>query len=396
MADTPDGKQIALVAAQTMDTIGSAEANLFIDFNGGPRQFAFMLLSMANLAKFRKTKIARVISMNYDNKINGMIPIQDMDNVFTSHDLVSGMDEFINFGRSSSLKKYFRNTGNPAIHSVLNAMEQFSDDLLLCRVEPLLDDIDRLKEKLNDYTCSDSARTSDDDYDVLFMYVTEDILRSFQPLFDKQLPEMIQWCVENDFIMQALTFVTELSPHYFAQTAFQPTKEEWDDFLHALKHKNVQKTSLRDSAKPSASDDKKDYDWFNSWTNSRESDKIKRSLNGLVLSPDSVFPEIRNWEAARLEKTILRQWPEAKDDKLFACCKKALEKRAILESTERVLAAASERTPADFERAVCLYNILKEQRHLTNHASTTGSNVWSLDTVKKYLRIYVDLLRKLR
>ena len=58
------------------------DVDLYIDYNGGPRNVAFMVLSISNLMKIREVNTKEIMSMNFDNPGKNGIPIQRMASIF--------------------------------------------------------------------------------------------------------------------------------------------------------------------------------------------------------------------------------------------------------------------------------------------------------------------------
>ena len=71
----------------------SEDVELYIDYNGGQRYVAFMILAISNLMKLRNIEIKEIMTMNRDNRIDNITPIQNMKAVFGSIDLVAGINE---------------------------------------------------------------------------------------------------------------------------------------------------------------------------------------------------------------------------------------------------------------------------------------------------------------
>ena len=56
-----------VVEAADMITAGDVETDLYIDFNGGSRDVAFMIYSLANLMKLQNVTIRQILTINYEN-----------------------------------------------------------------------------------------------------------------------------------------------------------------------------------------------------------------------------------------------------------------------------------------------------------------------------------------
>ena len=248
------------------------QVNLFIDFNGGQRYVAFMILAIANLMKIRQVNIDQIMTMNFDNKVNGIVPIQNMVPVFASFDLIAGINEYINYGRIKTLRSYFKSSGNKTIQAILAKMEEFSNNLQLCRTGYIMDHRSELLRMLEEYSKQSDETEPSDTYEQLFAYVVNDILEGYEGLLTGELPDIIRWCVNNDFIQQALTFTSEEMPGYFWKSGiFKATsleRQEYDNFLNKLHSspKNDYKTLKRVYRKKHPQNSSKyAYEWMISY-----------------------------------------------------------------------------------------------------------------------------------
>lgn len=169
-------------AASKVSEVGE-QVNLFIDFNGGQRYVAFMILAIANLMKIRQVSIDQIMTMNFDNKVDGIVPIQNMESVFASFDLIAGINEYINYGRIKTLRSYFKPSGNKEINAILAEMEKFTNNLQLCRTGYIMKYRKKLLKSLKDYSDKKREKEDLDTYEQLFTYVVKDILKGYEGLF---------------------------------------------------------------------------------------------------------------------------------------------------------------------------------------------------------------------
>ena len=239
ITNMPDGPEVANVAtlAANYVAVDGDGANLYIDYNGGQRYVAFMMVGIANLMKVRGVEVKEVMTMNYELQKDGIVPIENMQGVFECVDLVAGINEYINYGRSRMLETYFQGTDNEEIKSILQKMSEFSHQMQLCNIEYILEKKDGLKEELEDYKKNAEKRadsdgySSENTYEVLFSYVVTDILEGYRILFEGEELEIIEWCLKKDYVQQALTFYAECMPAYFWKKGFfQPSEAEQKEY----------------------------------------------------------------------------------------------------------------------------------------------------------------------
>lgn len=199
------------------------DIDLYIDFNGGPRNVAALFLGVTNLMKLRNVKIREIIFM--EHKQDGKSPVKNMDAIFGCVDLAAGLNEYINYGRVCMLTEYFRKCENPNIQRILQTLGDFSNNMQLCLTGYVLENKEKIKRELEEYLANKEEKRGV--YEKLFSFVAEDILRGCRQLLEGDLPEMILWCLDKEFIHQALIFYTERMPAYFWDSGiFCPSMEE--------------------------------------------------------------------------------------------------------------------------------------------------------------------------
>lgn len=229
--DDTSGAEVARAAVEAADSLKIEEGgklNLYIDYNGGQRYMAFMIVSIANLAKVRGARIKEILTMNYEQKDKDKeyVPIQNMRDVFGCVDLVAGVHEYINYGRTRMLDAYFTDApdGTNEIKGILKDMREFSYAMQMCNISDVRKKSNVLKKRLEKYRKEAEQKKEEspeqaDIYEVLFLYVVTDILEGYRILFEsdwtENLPEIIKWCIKRDYIQQALTFYAEQMPAYF-------------------------------------------------------------------------------------------------------------------------------------------------------------------------------------
>ncbi len=204
------------------------DVNLYIDFNGGPRNVAVLIMGLSHLMKLRNVTIKEIMYMDFENKKNHIIPIENMDALFGCTDLVSGVNEYVNYGRIHILKNYFNGCKDEKIKIILRDLEDFSNNMQLCLTDYVMENKEKIKNALKQYQNNNQTSSS---YEIMFSFVAEDILRGCNKLLEGTLPDIILWCIEKDFIQQALTFYIELLPAYLWENKiFFPTMAEEQDY----------------------------------------------------------------------------------------------------------------------------------------------------------------------
>lgn len=352
--DKAEPNEVARAAVEAADYVmmQGNDVDLYIDYNGGPRNVAFMILSISNLMKIREVNTKEIMSMNFDNPGKNGIPIQRMASIFECVDLVAGINEYVNYGRVKVLKSYFKDSKDERIHEILSAMEEFSNYLQLCRTRDVLNYKQNLKEKLQEYLDNTQTNPGTDTRDVLFSYVVKDILAGYRDLLDGDMPEVIKWCVEKDFIQQALTFYTDRMPIYFWDSGiFHPSKEEDERYNAFLKE---YKQSCRKQFNKEYGNYNKHYCWMakyiiNVGINEFPEGKMSKGTGRNMSIKDifkNEFDMVSSGElmkAERLAETFMEYMKAGRVDSVVS---KPELKKILIE-----------------------YNLIKPQRNNANHAS---------------------------
>ena len=205
-----------------------AEDTLSIDLSGGMRDTAMLLVTAARCMRdLRSVETRRVI---YSELLpDGTSRIHDSSQLYSLFDLITAMDEFFSTGTAQKLKGYLWSEGesDPALHTLLARINQFSDDLALCRVRKLNDDLNQIAQALKETPKKSQKLT-----DLFFRLLKDRFSTEFAELLtsgEKALPALVSWCAKHGMYQQALTLLCEQMPEYVCRHLFvQPTERGWD------------------------------------------------------------------------------------------------------------------------------------------------------------------------
>ncbi len=238
------------------ENISNDQIHLYVDFNGGPRVVMMMQLILCSLLKQRDVDICDISYMDFENKND--VPKKDLallpDNkwkkplkeggklqyslignivdIFNCMDLVAGVNEYVSYGRIRTLRQYFENCENERIQSILRSLEDFADNMQLCLTDYILQNRNVLKSELDEWKRGHGEDSREDVYEIMFSFVVDDILKGCAALLDGELPDIIAWCVERDFIQQALVFYEQEMPMYFWDHGIlHPSDSEWLEYM---------------------------------------------------------------------------------------------------------------------------------------------------------------------
>lgn len=200
---------------------------LFVDLSGGMRDVAMLLVIAARCMRdLRDVKTRRVI---YAELRGGEPVVRDRTQLYGLFDFITAMDQFFSTGTAQKLEDYLLSEGekDPVLHTLLTRINQFSEDLALCRVQKLSDDLNQIDQALKE-----TPEKSQNLTDLFFQMLKDRFSTEFAELLssgEKALPALVSWCAGHGMYQQALTLLCEQMPEYVCQHLFvQPTPKGWD------------------------------------------------------------------------------------------------------------------------------------------------------------------------
>lgn len=224
--DSMDEETQFQAISQLLEKI-ETEDTLFVDLSGGMRDVAMLLVIAARCMRdLRKVQTRRVI---YAELRGGESIVRDRTQLYGLFDFVTAMDQFFSTGTAQKLENYLRSEGekDPVLHTLLTRINQFSEDLALCRVRKLNDDLNQIDQALKE-----TPEKSQNLTDLFFQMLKDRFSTEFAELLssgEKALPALVSWCAGHGMYQQALTLLCEQMPEYVCQHLFvQPTPKGWD------------------------------------------------------------------------------------------------------------------------------------------------------------------------
>lgn len=224
--DSMDEETQFQAISQLLEKI-ETEDTLFVDLSGGLRDVAMLLVIAARCMRdLRKVQTRRVI---YAELRGGESIVRDRTQLYGLFDFVTAMDQFFSTGTAQKLENYLRSEGekDPVLHTLLTRINQFSEDLALCRVRKLNDDLNQIDQALKE-----TPEKSQNLTDLFFRMLKDRFSTEFAELLssgEKALPALVSWCAGHGMYQQALTLLCEQMPEYVCQHLFvQPTPKGWD------------------------------------------------------------------------------------------------------------------------------------------------------------------------
>lgn len=202
--------------------------NIYIDGQGGRRHTVYSLIMSVYIWEREESsniRIKEIFNLNFDQD-KDVYWIHDYKERYNAVQLYSAIDEFINYGKSTALTSYMTPVLSMSIKDVdydehlkndiqkcLDVMKAFSDDLQLCRSGKIAGDIKNFRG-VTERFC-DRYSSVEDYYITSFTTALETIRKEFDNLpEDADEVDVIRWCIDKDFLQQAITFCAERSIEY--------------------------------------------------------------------------------------------------------------------------------------------------------------------------------------
>lgn len=196
--------------AETIQEISnkiSTDDEVYIDTTGGFRNSSYLLMGAVRVLEYSDIKVKKAVYSNYQKE-----RIEDITDLYRMFDLINATNTFTSVGNSYELEEYFKDTDNATVKSTIEAMNKFSDEITLCRTSKLNDVIKELNNCLEEL----SGVQSDSKDIILFKSLSEAIRSKFNIHGERiSYPDVVEWCVHNRLIQQAVTIYVEKMPEYF-------------------------------------------------------------------------------------------------------------------------------------------------------------------------------------
>lgn len=182
------------VLPKVIDVI-SPNDEIYLETTGGFRDAVFKLNLIANILRYRGINVVGAVYSSLSDK-----SIADVTS-FMSPFLINGLSEFSRFCSVTSLKEHFHEDSE--LSPLLTAMESLSESIALCQTDNIDKEIGAINAEL------DNLRHDCDTQTGLLLDIFSE---KFSCL--STVPDIIEWCLDNNFIQQALTVYNERIPEF--------------------------------------------------------------------------------------------------------------------------------------------------------------------------------------
>ena len=226
-----------IVAYKKTLPVGS-KIKLYIDTTGGFRNAAMIFLILGRIMSYLGIEVADVF---YTSRKDGDCSVHPIKDTYELLDLVAGFEEFKLYGSAKKLNAHFkanqvdedeqenpdtenRENNNSSIHELLSAMDSFSEAINISSRGSFEKSIKRLDESLALVRSTTDDTSTNKDFDQELVELLQDpIEESYDILLDHHRNNIsdelayIDWCLDHDYLQQALTLFCEYVPEYAIQ-----------------------------------------------------------------------------------------------------------------------------------------------------------------------------------
>lgn len=204
-----DNKQGDVMPRKIIDIVRSLQEmkekedyNLWIDNHGGLRNSQMVLQCILSLLKKDGIQPQETYMLEYSNGA-GTVKVAKQAN--SINEFVSGVNEFLNFGRTQSIHKYFEM--NEENSELPKKIQNIADAIQLCDVGSFEQALDDMQEWIT--TNQQSYKNT---YQELFVEYLQSDYGDLLIKDNRTILKEIAWCMEKDFVQQALTLIESKMP----------------------------------------------------------------------------------------------------------------------------------------------------------------------------------------
>lgn len=364
------------------ELVSKDKVDIYLDIHGGFRATQLVMQGIMSLLKQEGIETKKIYKVEYSGG-KGRI-MQDTE-TFQIFDFVSGMHEFLDYGRSESLKRYLESRPEPDME-LSNIIQNISDAIQLCDMNAFDDALTQMNQWLNP-----KQQKKQDEYLMLFQ---DNIRKAYGVLLEENrtVVDKIRWCLKKDFIQQALTLIESQMPEEFFRYgifSYDPERE-LDVYEDRKRYECVGEGDSKWKAADVVDRSKKAWEKAENYVfQSFAGENVLRweRVNGqkefcyLPIESNSVNTYKRvPLTKMKWEKPVSLEWKyEGK------WCRALLK----LDFDKKVIADGKL-----LNRLIQLHMSLKNQRNKVNHAATSGERV-TVEKMKVAIEAYTDMAEEL-
>ena len=236
------GKPNLLEIVHKVKGTGENKIHLYMDMQGGFRDAAAELNAVIELLQGQNVVLEEKVATRFESE-NRVHEIEEVSEQYKPYELVTAMRIFQQYGWGDDLKRYFdsEKDADQNIKDLMQALTDASDSIKLCKVNEFDRSISRVSQYYNELERHRSGKNT------LLEIILQDIKEQYGDLLVldenermKNRPlhyvKQIKWCLEKNFIQQALTITESKMPSEYVHCGLvyyydQDMNESEEDML---------------------------------------------------------------------------------------------------------------------------------------------------------------------
>lgn len=358
---------------------------LYLDIHGGLRSVQLSIDAIVNLLAIENIQVEDAFSIAGIQDPKKVTEIMNVKNDIRIFDFVSGMNEFINYGRSKGLEDFFGKE-----NLIVNNIKMISDAIQTCDIDRFLSGLDQMNMTMENATIN----AQDPEQRLLNIFLSN-MKQDYGKLLKKDKRtdfDLLKWCERKGFYQAALTVIESRMPGFLEGKIYEiKIKNNWE---------NSEQVSRKDILRRVKSEEwKKDSNcllekWCTFKIIGTSSPKKyiqleKKNNHGKTASQEF-------WE----EKEIWVEQRSGKYDFFVKADSKPNEKKVDEKKKEQkeywfhfsFLKKTTEEDIRKFNIFMQLHMALKNQRNLANHAVSGGKDREEPENIFNAIRAYVEMV----
>ena len=202
--------------------------HLWIDTQGGFRDIVLVCNAIISLLKEQGIEPEGIFSIQFDPKKNNIesgCPIINQTKKYNVFKFVSAMQEFIDYGKATGLKKYYEDNPDQSSEQtkeLVKVIRNIADAIQMCQPGDFEEGIAELKSFLE--------KLDKDKLNTYLRIFVDFIKKDYGELMENpdDTIKQIDWCLKKEFYQQALTIYIENLPKYYIDNQCVPKIEKED------------------------------------------------------------------------------------------------------------------------------------------------------------------------
>ena len=185
-------------------------AKVIVDIQGGDRISGYKRTALISLLEQRNVTVETVFSTDF-HRDKAVSLIKDETKNYKISDFVSGINSFTQYGKAGKLVEYIGFVKDGAEYAdLLNTIQEINDIVSVGDALKMGEKIEKL------YKCLEALPDSEDE----FVILKDEFRNNYKGVIKDGVVDklgLIKWCIEKDFIQQALTLVEDMMPQLYFQ-----------------------------------------------------------------------------------------------------------------------------------------------------------------------------------